>query len=43
MTFRWASETRAHGMPTPAALERRGYRRVRRHPRWWASWLMVRS
>jgi hypothetical protein len=39
--FRWASTSRAHGMPHPAALERRGYRRVRRHPRWPDSWLMV--
>jgi hypothetical protein len=40
--FRWASESRAHGMPTPATLERRGYRRVREHPRYPGCWLMER-
>lgn len=40
--FRWASETRAHGMPTPASLARRGWRKVRRHPWWPTSWLMVK-
>lgn len=40
--FRWASETRAVGLPALAALERLGWRRVRRHPRWPDSWLMTR-
>lgn len=41
--YRWANEAGAHGMPTPAQCEADGYRRVRQHPFWPASWLMVRE
>ena len=40
--WRWANERRVNGMPTPEELEADGYRRVRRHPFWPLSWLMVR-
>jgi len=38
--FRWASELRAHGMPRPASLERRGWVRVCEHPRFPGTWLL---
>ncbi len=34
VAFRWVSPGRRHGMPTPASLARKGWRPVRRHPRW---------
>ena len=41
--YRWASEARTHGMPTPGELEAEGYARVTRHPNYPASWLMRRD
>jgi len=40
--FRWASETGAHGMPRPAALEAEGWVKVQAHPFWAGSWLMMK-
>ena len=41
--YRWANERRAHSMPTPEELEAEGYVRVKRHPNYETSWLMVRQ
>ena len=41
--YRWANERRIHAMPTPEELEQEGYVRVKRHPNYETSWLMVRQ
>ena len=39
-SYQWASETRAHGMPTPEELEAQGWTRLSESPRWPGSWWM---
>ena len=41
--YRWADETRAHGMAHPERLKRAGWVEVRRHPRYPSSVLMKRA
>jgi len=43
VVFRWASESRAHGLPTPTELEFIGWTRVAQHPLYEQSWLMRRG
>lgn len=38
--FRWACDPPRMGMASLRRLERRGWRRVREHPRYPGSWLM---
>jgi hypothetical protein len=40
--FRWASEQRVHGLPTPAELAAEGYQIIAQHPTYTSSWLMWR-
>ena len=42
-SYAWASETRAHSMPTPEELEAVGYVKLRRHPWYAGAWLMKRE
>jgi hypothetical protein len=42
-TYAWASETRAHSMPTPEELEAQGYVKLRPHPWYTGTWLMKRE
>lgn len=41
--YRWASDLRVHGMPTPEELEAQGYVRVAQHPAYTRSWLMWKA
>ncbi len=41
--FRWASETRHYGWPTPEECEAEGWTRMSRHPLWPHSWRMRRD
>lgn len=43
LEFRWASNVGANGMPYPEELEYLGYKRVKTHPTYRHSILMVRS
>lgn len=40
MTFRWANESGAAGLPRVTDLEKAGWVKVATHPVWPSSWLM---